>query len=327
MPEIKSPREPSRSSLSVSSSMMVVAYLMVMVYPAGSCLRSWWLPNRFCYFVFVGASIKSEHNKMLGENERIVWAAVSERTCFMSNAYDAIIVGTGQAGPSLAGRLSEAGMKVAIVERKLFGGTCVNTGCTPTKTMVASAYAAHLARRAADFGVVINGQVGVDMKKVKARKDAVSGHSQKSVESWLKQMQNCTVYQGHARFTSPTEISVGTTQLSAPRIFINVGGRAQTPPMPGLDQVKYLTNSSMMDVDFLPRHLVVIGGSYIGLEFGQMYRRFGSEVTIVEMKSRLIHREDEDVSTAVSEILEREGINVRLNAKCLTVRKQGADWQ
>jgi pyruvate/2-oxoglutarate dehydrogenase complex dihydrolipoamide dehydrogenase (E3) component len=180
-----------------------------------------------------------------------------------------------------------------------------------------------LARRAADFGVVINGQVGVDMKKVKARKDTVSGQSQKGVESWLKQMQNCTVYEGHARFTSPTEMSVGTTLLTAPQIFINVGGRAQTPPMPGLDQVNYLNNSSMMDVDFLPRHLVIIGGSYVGLEFGQMYRRFGSEVTIVEMSSRLIHREDEDVSTAVSEILKREGINLRLNAKCLTVRKQG----
>ena len=244
---------------------------------------------------------------------------------FMSNAYDAIIVGTGQAGAPLAGRLSAAGMKVAIIERKLFGGTCVNTGCTPTKTLVASAYAAHLARRAADFGVAINGQVGVDMKKVKARKDAVSGQSEKNLESWLKQLQNCTVYQGHARFTSPTEISIGTTLVTAKHIFINVGGRAQTPPMPGLDQVEYLTNSSMMDVDFLPRHLVVIGGSYVGLEFGQIYRRFGSEVTIVEMGPRLIQREDEDVSTAVREILECEGINVLLNAKCLTVRKEGKE--
>src|SRR6202040_3998061 len=151
--------------------------------------------------------------------------------------FDAIVIGAGQAGPSLAARLTAAGRTVALVERKLFGGTCVNTGCTPTKTMVASAYAAHLAHRAADFGVEINGPVRVDMKKVKARKDAVAGQSQKGVESWLKQLQNCTVYQGHARFTSPTEISVGTTLLKAPHIFINVGGRAQTPPMPGLDQV------------------------------------------------------------------------------------------
>src|SRR5271165_7161923 len=219
----------------------------------------------------------------------------------MNRRFDAIVIGAGQAGPSMAGRIAATGKTVALIERKLIGGTCVNTGCTPTKTLVASAYAAHLARRAADFGVVINGQVGVDMKKVKARKDAVSGQSQKSVESWLKQLQNCTVYQGHARFTSPTEMSVGTTMLTAKHIFINVGGRAQTPPMPGLDQVKYLTNSSMMDVDILPRHLVVIGGSYVGLEFGQMYRRFGSEVTIIEMGPRLIHREDEDVSTAVRE--------------------------
>src|SRR6266849_1416745 len=196
----------------------------------------------------------------------------------MSTAYDAIIIGTGQAGPSLAERLATAGMKGAICERKLFGGTCVNTGCIPTKTLVASAYAAHMARRAADFGVVVKGQAGVDMKQVKARKDAISGKSRRGIESWLKGMENCTVYEGHARFESAREVSVGDTQIAAERIFINVGGRALVPPMPGLDQVDYLTNSSMMEVDFLPQHLVIIGGSYIGLEFGQMYRRFGSEV-------------------------------------------------
>ena len=241
----------------------------------------------------------------------------------MTHVYDAIIIGTGQAGPPLAQRLTRAGMKVAIIERKLFGGTCVNTGCTPTKTLVASAYAAHLARRSADFGVTIDGRLGVDMKKVNARKDAVSGRSRKGVESWLKEMDNCAVYEGHARFESPTEVSVARTQLTAKRIFINVGGRAQTPAMPGLDQVDYFTNSSMMGIDFLPRHLVIVGGSYVGLEFGQMYRRFGSELTIIEMAPRLIQREDEDVSAAVREILEREGINVRLDAKCLAVRKQG----
>ena len=241
----------------------------------------------------------------------------------MTNTYDAIIIGTGRAGPSVAERLTGAGMNVAVIERKLFGGTCVNTGCTPTKTLVANAYAAHLARRAADFGVVIDGQVSVDMTKVKARKDVVSGESRKGVESWLKGMQHCTVYEGHARFISPTEVSVGTALLSAKRIFINVGGRALAPPMPGLDQVNYLTNSSMMDVDFLPRHLVIVGGSYVGLEFGQMYRRFGSEVTIIEMGPHLIGREDEDVSITVKGILEREGVNVRLNAKCISVGKRG----
>ena len=241
----------------------------------------------------------------------------------MPLTYDAIIIGTGQAGPSLAGRLTAAGMKVAIIERGRFGGTCVNTGCIPTKTMVASAYAAHLARRGADFGFSSEAGISVDMKRVKARKDAISGKSNKNVESWLKGMENCTVYEGHARFESPREIGVGGERLTAGKIFINVGGRALVPPMPGIDRIPYLNNSSMMKVDFLPRHLIVVGGSYIGLEFGQMFRRFGSEVTIVEMGPRLIQREDEDVSTAIAEILEQEGIHLRLNAKCVALSKSG----
>jgi pyruvate/2-oxoglutarate dehydrogenase complex dihydrolipoamide dehydrogenase (E3) component len=241
----------------------------------------------------------------------------------MKDSFDAIVIGTGQAGPPLAGRLTAAGMKVAVVERGRFGGTCVNTGCIPTKTMVASAYAAHMARRAADFGVVIDGVVSVDMKRVKRRKDQVSGESNSGVESWLKGMTNCTVYEGHARLESPHEVSVGDDRLSAGRTFINVGCRAIVPPLPGLDQVPYLTNSSMMQVDFLPRHLVIVGGSYVGLEFGQMFRRFGSEVTILEQGPRLIQREDPDVSDAIREILEREGIVIRTTAKVLRVTKQG----
>jgi pyruvate/2-oxoglutarate dehydrogenase complex dihydrolipoamide dehydrogenase (E3) component len=240
----------------------------------------------------------------------------------MATTYDAIIIGTGQAGPPLAGRLAGSGMKVAIIERKLFGGTCVNTGCIPTKTMVASAYAAHMARRAADFGVEA-GAVTVDMKRVKARKDEISGTSRKNVENWLKHMANCTVYEGHARFESANEVRVGEELLTAARIFVNVGGRALTPAMPGLDQITYLTNSSMMGVDFLPRHLVIIGGSYIGLEFGQMYRRFGSEVTIIEKGPRLISREDEDVSAAILEIVQKEGIKVHLKAECIGFQKEG----
>jgi pyruvate/2-oxoglutarate dehydrogenase complex dihydrolipoamide dehydrogenase (E3) component len=243
----------------------------------------------------------------------------------MTQPFDAIIIGTGQAGPSLARRLAAAGTKVAIIERKLFGGTCVNTGCIPTKTMVASAYAAHMARRAADFGVAVDGGVSVDMRRVKSRKDAISGRSRIGVETGLRKTENCTVYVGHARFESPREISVGQDRLTAERIFINVGGRAVVPEMPGLDQVEYLTNSSMMAVDFLPRHLIIIGGSYVGLEFGQMFRRFGSEVSIVEMAPRLIHREDEDVSLAIQDILEREGIHLRLNAKCISFSKRNGE--
>jgi len=237
--------------------------------------------------------------------------------------FDAIIIGTGQSGPSLAGRLAGTGMNVAIVERKLFGGTCVNTGCIPTKTLVASARAAYMARRAADFGVMIDGSIRVDMKKVKARKDEVSGVSNKGVEDWLKSMANCTVYEGHARFEGPHTVRVGEEQLEAPKIFINVGARALLPPMPGLKEIDYLTNSSVMAVDFLPEHLIIIGGSYIGLEFGQMYRRFGSEVTVVEMAPRLIQRDDEDVSETVKKILENEGVNIRLNAECISMEKRG----
>src|SRR5512134_1287668 len=226
--------------------------------------------------------------------------------------FDAIIIGAGQAGPSLAGRLTGAGMTVAIVERKLFGGTCVNTGCIPTKTLVASAYAAHVARRGAEYGFDVTGDVRVDMKRVKARKDEVSGRSNRGVEDWLRGLNNCTVILGHARFESSHTVMVNNEVLQAEHIFINVGGRASVPAMPGIQDVPFLTNSSMMDVDFLPEHLVIVGGSYIGLEFGQMYRRFGSRVTIVEMGPRLIGREDEDVSEAVRHILEAEGIQVRL---------------
>ena len=237
--------------------------------------------------------------------------------------YDAIVIGTGQAGPALARRLVAAGWKVAIIERKLFGGTCVNTGCTPTKTLVASAYAAHVARRAADYGVTIGGTVDVDMKAVKARKDAVVGPSRSGVERSLRTLEGCTVYQGHARFTGPKEVQVGNELLKADKIFINVGGRAQVPPIPGLDRVPYLTNSSMMDVDFLPRHLIVLGGSYIGLEFAQVYRRFGSEVTVIEQAPRLVAREDEDVSHAIAGILRDEGIDVRVDSRVVGVEKRG----
>jgi len=217
--------------------------------------------------------------------------------------------------------MSDAGMKVAVIERKLFGGTCVNTGCIPTKTLVASARTAHVASRAADYGVMIEGAISVDMKKVKARKDGISGASNKGVESWLKGMENVTVFEGHGRFESPDTVIVNGQTLEADKIFINVGGRAFVPPMPDGEGLPYLTNSGMMEIDFLPEHLVIIGGSYVGLEFGQMYRRFGSEVTIIEKGPRLIGREDEDVSDTVREIMEKEGINLRLNAECINAKK------
>jgi pyruvate/2-oxoglutarate dehydrogenase complex dihydrolipoamide dehydrogenase (E3) component len=243
----------------------------------------------------------------------------------MSRAFDAIIIGAGQAGPFLAVRLGEAGMKVAIVERNLFGGTCVNTGCTPTKTLVASAYAAHLARRAAEFGVVLGGDVGVDMKRVKARQDAIVRTQREGLEQLVSSQPNCTVYRGHARFESPRQVRVGDDLLTADKIFINVGGRANIPAMPGVDQVETFTNSSLLQLDELPRHLVIVGGSYVGLEFAQIYRRFGAQVTVVEMGPRLIQREDPEVSAAVQAILEAEGIQVRLAAACIRFEPRGGD--
>jgi pyruvate/2-oxoglutarate dehydrogenase complex dihydrolipoamide dehydrogenase (E3) component len=242
----------------------------------------------------------------------------------MRRTYDAIVIGTGQAGPSLARRLAGARMKVAVIERGLFGGTCVNTGCIPTKTMVASAYAAHLAFRSADFGVDLPGPPAVDMKRVKARKDAIVNDNRGSVASSLRNTAGVTVIEGHARFESNREVRVGDEVLTAEKIFVNVGGRASVPAIPGIDRVPFLNNSSMMGVDFVPPHLVVVGGSYVGLEFGQMYRRFGSVVTIVEMAPRLVAREDPDVSEAIRDILEREGIAVRTGAKCIAVEPTSA---
>lgn len=240
-----------------------------------------------------------------------------------SNHFDAIIIGAGQAGPSLAGRLTAAGNRIAIIERKLFGGTCVNTGCIPTKAMVASAYAAHLAQRGAEFGVQIPGPVKVDLNAVQDRKEAISNKSRIGIEKWLRSMENCTVFHDHARFVSSHEIEVAGQRLAAHRFFVNVGGRARIPEMPGIGDIPYLDNSSMMNLRELPRHLVVIGGSYIGLEFAQMFRRFGSEVTVVEMGPRLAGREDPDISEAIQHILEAEGIHIRLNAECIAFAKTG----
>lgn len=234
--------------------------------------------------------------------------------------FDAIIIGAGQAGPSLAGRLTSAGMSVAIIERHLFGGTCVNTGCKPTKTLVASAYAAHLARRGSDYGVMIDAPVRIDMARVKARADKVIHDSRNGVESWLRGMDKCTVINGHARFESADTVRVGDELLTAPKIFLNVGGRAVVPDMPGINDVTYLTNTGILQLDRVPKHLVVIGGSYIGLEFAQMYRRFGAEVTVVEKGKHLVSREDIEISEAIRDILLAEGIHIRTNAECITFK-------
>ena len=238
----------------------------------------------------------------------------------MTEHFDAIIVGAGQAGPPLAGRLTAAGQRVAVIERKLFGGTCVNTGCIPTKTLVASAHAAQLARRGADYGVG-TGAISVDMAKVKARKDDIMLADRKGIETWLDGMKGCTVVRGHARFEDPHTVAVDGDLLRGDRIFLNVGGRAVVPNTPGLSDVDFLTNVSILELDTVPSHLVILGGSYIALEFAQMYRRFGARVTVVERGPRLASREDEDVSATVREILEAEGIEIVVGADDVRISK------
>ncbi len=234
-----------------------------------------------------------------------------------THIFDAIVIGTGQAGPSLAARLAKAGRKTAVMERHRFGGTCVNTGCIPTKTLVASARAIHMARRGAEFGFTVGADVAVDLARVRARKDEIVRQSNEGVERWMKHTPNLTVFEGHGRFTGPHSVAVNDQVLEANEIFINVGGRALVPEMPGVSSVPILTNTSLLALETLPEHLIVVGGSYIGLEFAQIYRRFGSRVTVVEKADRLIAREDEDVSTTLQGVLEGEGIEFRLSATCI----------
>lgn len=241
-----------------------------------------------------------------------------------TTSYDAIVIGAGQAGPPLAIRLAKAGKRTALVEREHLGGTCVNDGCIPTKTLVASARAAHVARRAADYGVRLGGEVAVDMRAVKARKDGVVAQSIESLRKWIASTDRLTLVWGHARFTGPHAIGVNGETLEAPQIFLNVGGRATLPSWHGIDDVPVLTNTTMMAIDTLPEHLVIAGGSYIGLEFAQMYRRFGSRVTVVEYGDRLIAREDPEVSREVQAILEREGVVFHCSVKSAQVSRDAS---
>jgi pyruvate/2-oxoglutarate dehydrogenase complex dihydrolipoamide dehydrogenase (E3) component len=236
----------------------------------------------------------------------------------MNRKYDAIVIGAGQAGPSLAARFAGAGKSIAIIERHLFGGTCVNAGCTPTKTLIASARIAYDARRAHDYGIELPAaSIAVDMRAVQARKKRVVDASKTGLENWIRGLQNCTVYKGHARFESARSVSVDGQVLTSEQIFINVGGRPRIPAFPGVDGVPFLTSTSVLELEELPAHLLIIGGSYVGLEFAQMYRRFGSEVTVIEQQPRLLSHEDLEVAAAIQAALEAEGIRIRLEAECI----------
>jgi pyruvate/2-oxoglutarate dehydrogenase complex dihydrolipoamide dehydrogenase (E3) component len=240
----------------------------------------------------------------------------------VSEKLDAVVIGAGQAGPALCARLDQEGLKTALIERNLLGGTCVNTGCIPTKTMIASARAAHMARRGAEFGFP-DRTVRVDMGRVKRRKDGVVRDSVSGLKKWIAGMENVSLIMGHARFIGPRRLEVNGRTLEADRVFLNVGARAAAPDLPGAKDVPFFNNSRIMAVDFVPRHLVIVGGSYIGLEFAQMYRRFGSEVTVVERAPKMLPREDDDVSAEILAILKREGIHLRTDAECMALSREG----
>ena len=240
----------------------------------------------------------------------------------MDKHFDAVVIGAGQAGPFLTGRLCDAGQTVALIEKDKLGGTCVNVGCTPTKAMVANARAVHQARRGAEFGFTVGAQPMVEMNKVRTRKNAIVNDSRKGLESWLGSMKGCSVVHGVATFASPSSVRVGEDTYYADKVFLNVGARPSVPPLPGVDSVPFLTSSTILDLDEVPEHLVIVGGSYIGLEFAQIFRRFGAQVTVVERGSRLIAHEDEDVSLAVQDILHSEGITLRLSSECIRLEQR-----
>src|SRR5258706_9318842 len=240
----------------------------------------------------------------------------------MAERFDAIVIGTGQAAPALCARLDREGLKTALVERKLLGGTCVNVGCIPTKTLVASARAIHVAGRGGEYGFSVD-KLKVEMHAVKGRKDGVVRQSIESLEKWIAGMKNVTLIRGHAKFLQSKKILVGNREMQADRIFLNVGARALVPDMPGIKDVPYLTNSTMMELATTPEHLLIVGGSYIGLEFAHAYRRFGAQVTVVEKAPKLLSREDDDVAAGIREILEREAIEIRTGAECMALRKKG----
>ncbi|MGE8162038.1 FAD-containing oxidoreductase [Paraburkholderia sp. NPDC080076] len=239
----------------------------------------------------------------------------------MPQHFDAVVIGTGQGGSPLAVRLGQSGRKTAVIERAAFGGTCVNVGCTPTKSYVASARAAHVARHCAELGVQVGGAISVDLAAVKARKDEIIGQSRDGVEKWLRGTKNVSVFKGHARFTEPHALAISgldgnlLDEVSADEIFINTGTRAVVPPLDGLERIRYYTNSNLLDLTELPSHLVIVGASYIALEFAQIFRRFGSQVTVLVRGERLLTREDADFADSVHKVLAREGVEFRFGVQ------------